>query len=157
MGRPTLRQVEDSFASLTIGTVKAIDESKRQRLFEGLAEREEQFKIEVTGRGEEFPSWSSVTLEFETVFVDATGQRDSEFDRPHFYYGAYVPVGGPVGLIACVTAWTTNDRNETTGCRLSIGAQATDVARTFSGELHAVFQGYGAPVNVYDAENLDVD
>lgn len=157
MGRPTLRQVDESFAALTIGTVRAIDEAKRQRMFEGLAEREEQLKIEVTGRGEEFPSWAYADIEFETVFVDATGQRDSDFDKPHFYYGAYVPIGGPIGLIACVTRWDTNDRGEVTGCRLAIGAQATDVASNFQGELHAVFQGYGAPADVYDSDSLDVE
>lgn len=149
MPRPETGQLERAIRSLTIGTVKAMDSRKVQRRLEGLTEREEEYQIEVSGRGEEFPSWSEVHIQFENVYVDATGQRDSDLIRPHFYYGAYVPVGGPIGLMACVTRWDVNSRNETTGCMLSIGAVATDVARKFRGELHAVFHGYGAPQDVY--------
>lgn len=157
MGRPTMRQVEESLASVTIGTVRSIEGAKAQRALEGLAEREEQLKIDVSGNAEEFTTWVEVEIEFETIFVDATGQRDSDFVTPHFYYGSYVPVGGPVGLVACVTEWVTNDRNETTGCTLAIGCQASDVARKFKGELHAVFQGYGVPVDDYGIEDFDVE
>lgn len=156
MGKPTMRNVDESFHSLTIGAVRSIESARAQRALEGLAEREEQMKIAVSGRAGEFSSWSEVEIEFETVFVNATGQRDSEFTTPHFYYGAYVPVGGPVGLIACVTEWKTNKRDETTGCVIQIGCQSSDVPRKFSGELHAVFQGFGVPADLYDMTNLDV-
>jgi hypothetical protein len=142
-------KLERAMNSLTVGTVQAMDRKKRDRLIEGLAEREEQFKIEVSGRGEEFPEWTKVELTFESVFVDGTGNRDSEFDRPVFTYGYYVPVGGPVGLDACITEWNVNDRSETTGCVMWIGARATDVARKFKAEIHAVFQGYGMPPDPY--------
>lgn len=152
-------RLERAFRGLLIGTVQRVEQAKRQRGLEGLAEREERYAIQVSGRGEEFPSWHEVHVRFGIEFVDATGQRDSWLTRPHFTYGATVEVGGPVGLHACVTRWDVTDRNEVTGCMLAIGAVATDVARKFRGELHACFQGYGAPaervygdVTQYDTE-----
>jgi hypothetical protein len=145
-------RLDRSIQALTLGRVRGESEAKRQRQLEGLAEREDQFSIAVTGRGEEFPAWTETHINFNVTFVDATGQRDVPFDRPHFTYGVYIEDGGPVGLLACVTRWDVNTRNEVTGCMLSIGAVATDYARTFRGELHARFQGYGAPVEAYGDE-----
>jgi len=142
-------QLENAMRGLTIGTVRALDNKKKDRLIEGLAEREEQFKIEVNGRAEEFPVWTKVEINFRNVFVDGTGQRDSDFDRPTYTFGYVVPVGGPVGMDACITAWNVNDRGETVGCVMWLGARATDVPRKFKAEVHAVFQGYGMPPDPY--------
>lgn len=144
-----LGQMDRTMHSLTIGAVKGMSYERTQRELEGLREYEDQFKIEIAGRGEEFPEWVEVHIKFNIDFVDATEQRDAPFDRPFFNYGAYIEQGGPVGIQACVTRWDVNDRNETTGCMLAVGAVATDVARSFSGELHARFQGYGAPTEAY--------
>jgi hypothetical protein len=134
---------------LTLGTIKRANDRKLQREFEGLMEREEQFQIDIFGRGEEFPSWTEVHLRFGLNFVDATGQRDSWLVRPQFTYGAFISRGGPVGILACITRWDVNQRRETTGCMLAIGAVASDFARSFTGELHATFQGYAAPSEAY--------
>lgn len=143
---------------LMIGTVKRMDSARAQRQLEGLQEYEERFAIDISGRGEEFPEWDEVHIKFGIDYVDATGQRDSWIVRPHFTYGAYIGHGGPVGIMACVTRWDINDRNETTGCMLSMGAVATDVARKFRGEVHACFQGYGAPTESYgDLTQFDHD
>lgn len=151
-------QMDRTFRGMTIGAVKAQNRAKAQRELEGLDEREDQFKIEVAGRGEEFPSWTQVHLNFTVEFIDADGQRDSDFDRPHFTYGVEITNGGPVGLIACVLRWDVGKKNQTTGCVLGIGAVATDVARKFSGSLHARFQGYGAPAEAYgDPSQYDVE
>jgi hypothetical protein len=150
-------RLDRTFKALNIGQVKGAAQRQRQRDLEGLLEYEDQFKIGVSGRGEEFPEWTSVRLKFNINFVDATAQRDMPYDRPHFTYGVFIERGGPVGLMACVTEWWTNNRNETLGCTLAIGAVATDVARTFQGELHARFQGYGAPVEQYgDPTQFDI-
>lgn len=145
--------------ALTIGTVKAMSRAQEQRALEGLMEREEQFKIAVSGVAEEFPGWSDpIEITFGTVFVDGTAHRDSPYDRPHFTHGAYIEEGGPVGLLGCIVEWITNDRNETLGCKLCIGPVATDVARTFKGEFHARFQGWGAPVDSYgDMSSIDAN
>jgi hypothetical protein len=144
--------LDRSLQSLTIGLPKGQSYRKTQQQLEGLQEFEDQFKIAISGRGEEFPAWQEVHVNFNITFVDATGQRDAPFDQPHFTYGVYISDGGPVGVLACVTRWDVNRRNEITGCMLGIGAVATDHARTFRGELHARFQGYGAPVEAYGDE-----
>lgn len=141
--------LDRSMRALHIGTVQGASQRRMQRELEGLAERQDQFLVPVVGRGEEFPVWSEVHINFNITFVDATGQRDVPFDRPLMTYGAVVEEGGPVGLLACVTRWDTNRRNEVTGCMLSIGAVATDHARSFRGELHVSFEGYGAPTEAY--------
>lgn len=142
---------------LTLGVMKAASRAKEQRELEGLAEIEEQIKVDVSGSAQEFPAWTQLRLEFDSVFIDASGQRDTEFDRPHFTYGAVVEKGGPTGLLACVTSWEVNDRDEVTGCILAVSAVSTDSARRFQGELHARFQGYGMPADAYGGmpEQLD--
>lgn len=142
-------KLQRSMKHLTIGTVKRMDAKRQDRIAEGLAEREEQFKIPVAGRGEEFPEWVKVELEFESVFVDATGQRHSDFEQPIITYGYTIERGGPVGVDVCLTEWNVNDRNETIGCVLWVGARATDIARKFRGEVHVIIQGYGMPPAPY--------
>jgi len=150
--------IAKSVRGLTLDVIQRTDRAKRQRELEGLRETEEQIKIDVRGRAEEFPEWSEVHVNFETLFIDASGQRDTEFDRPHFTYGAYIERGGPVGLLACITRWDVTPRDEVTGCILAVGAVSTDQARRFRGELHARFQGYGAPRDAYGGltEQLDL-
>jgi hypothetical protein len=142
---------------LTLGVLTHAQRAKEQRELEGLSEIEELVKVDVVGRAEEFPIWTQVHLEFETVFIDAAGQLDTEFDEPHFTYGAVVTKGGPLGLVACVTKWDKNDRGEVTGCILGISAISTDHGRKFQGELHARFKGYGMPADIYGGlgEQLD--
>lgn len=151
-------QLDRSMRALTIGNVKGQDQRKLQRTLEGLEEREEQFKIAVAGLGSEFPSWSEVHLTFGVEFIDGSGQRNSPFDKPHFTYGVEIEQGGPIGLVACITRWDVGKSNQTIGCMLSIGAVATDRNRKFRGSLHARFQGYGAPAEVYgDPSQYDVE
>lgn len=142
-------QVERLMRDVTLGTIRAMEYRREQSEIEGLREREAQFQVSISGRGEEFPSWTSVELEFETLFIDGRGQRDSELERPQFTYGVYVPRGGPVGVLACVTSWKLSDRNETIGATVGLGAVSTDVARKFSGQVHLTFQGFGCPADVY--------
>lgn len=152
-------QTARAVRGLTLGVLKASDRAKEQRQLEGLAQIEEQIKVDISGHAEEFPSWTELHLEFETVFIDASGQRDTEFDRPFFTYGSFVEIGGPVGILAQIRAWDVNDRNEVTGCVLAVSAVATDSARTFQGELHACFNGYGMPEDAYGGltEQLDTE
>lgn len=142
---------------LTLGVLSAAARLKAQRELEGLAEVEENIKVDVVGRAEEFPIWTQVFIEFETVFIDASGQQDTEFDRPHFTFGGVCEEGGPVGLLACVTQWEVNDRDEVTGCVLGVSAVATDHARKFRGELHARFQGFGMPADAYGGQTETLD
>lgn len=148
MGSP-----ERALASLTLDVLNRVERARVQRALEGLVEREEQFKIDVEGRAEEFPIWTDVHLKFGVIFIDATERRDSPYDTPHFTYGAEVEKGGPINITGCVTRWDINDRNEVTGCILAVGVSATDVSRNFRGKLHARFQGFGAPRDTYGEIN----
>lgn len=141
-------------ARIMLGTVTNLSKAQEEAEKDGLIERDEQFQIAVSGVAEEFVTWEEVSLRFGNLFTDATGQRDSDLERPHFTYGAETIVGGPVGLLACVTEWTTNERNETIGCKLGIGVLATDRATKFRGFVHANFQGFGLPRNTFIPEDV---
>lgn len=138
-----------AIASITLDVLNRVERARAQRDLEGLIEREEQFKIDIAGRAEEFAIWTEVHLNFGVIFVDGSEKRDSPYDRPHFTYGAETEVGGPIQIHGCVTRWDVNNRGETTGCMLSVGVAATDASRKFRGKLHARFQGFGAPRDIY--------
>lgn len=154
MPEPGLQRLERAFKGITIGAVKDFRSFDEMRKLDGLTETEEQLHIFVSGRAEEFAVWETVQLDFETVFVDATGQRDSPFDRPHFLYGAKVHTPDPVGIVACVMDWHTNDRNETVGAKVAIGVVGTDVAVSFKADVHVTFQGYGSPSVDFPPDDL---
>jgi hypothetical protein len=135
--------------ALTIGTVKDLAALEEQRRLDGLQEVEEQYQILVSGNAEEFAAWQYVEVRFGLVFIDGTGQRDSDLVRPHFTYGAEMFTATPVALQATVMEWVTNNRNETIGAKLAIGVMATDVATRFRAALHAAFQGWGQPANTF--------
>ena len=154
MPTPDQQALERSLKALRIGPVKDIQAIQKRAEQDGLIEREEQFQISVAGVAQEFYAWDTVQINFSTVFVDATGQRDSPFDRPHISVGAelYTPV--PVALLATVMGWKTNDRNETLGAKVAIGVSSTDRATKFRGSVHLTFQGFGQPSNTFADEEL---
>lgn len=146
-------RLDHAMQGLTIGVVKSVGDFLKQKDLEALREVEEQFQIEIEGRAEEFPVWDKIKLTFDTRFIDATGQRPSPFDRPHFHFGAEANTDtthDPVGIHAVVVNWYVNDRGETYGCTVAIGAVATDVSTKFQGRVHLTFQGWGAaPESIY--------
>lgn len=154
MAEPSLQRLERSFKTIRIGAVRDIEGMRKRAEADGLIEREEQVQVNVSGLAEEFIEWSETEIDFRTIFVDATAQRDSPFDRPHMSVGAelYTPV--PVALHAVVMSWKTNDRNETLGATVAIGASSTDQATKFRGSLHLTFQGFGQPLNTFDDGEL---
>ncbi|MDP3984106.1 MAG: hypothetical protein Q8Q52_03770 [Acidimicrobiia bacterium] len=150
MARPKGR-LEDALKGITIGAVRDLEDFRKLRELDGLNEIEEQVHLRFSGRAEEFASWATEDIEFANNFVDATGQRDSPFDRPHFTYGATLDTPTPTGVLVTVMSWRTNDRNETVGARVAIGVLATDLAVKVRGEVHLTFQGYGyAPTGMPD-------
>lgn len=159
MARPSVGRTEKVARDLTITVLKGAKKAEEAKLAEGLAETDEQLKLEIQGRAEEFPIWTILRIKFGTIFLAAPGQRDSDYDRPHFTFGYEVTEGGPIGIDACVTQWLVNDREETYGCKLAVGPRATDYATRFRGVVHANFQGYGAPIDVYGdmGEQMDID
>jgi len=154
MSGPQIQQMEKALKGLTIGTVQSMNEAADRAAKDGLIEREEQFQIEVSGTAEEFFDWSIAEIKFGTLFTNATGQRDSELEQPHFTYGASIITATPVGVLASVMEWIETDRKEIVGCKLAIGVAASDRHTKFRGFLHASFQGYGAPNNTFMPEDI---
>lgn len=149
--------VDKLVRSITLGVAKDMASRRAQKLLEGLMERSENFVIPISGYVGTTTKWSEMTLKFGTTFVNGEGQRDSQLTRPHISVGSYVPVGGPVVIEACVTAWDVSSKDETVGCTIMVGAHTTDERRKFEGELHVRFQGYGAPADPYgDPSMYDV-
>jgi hypothetical protein len=154
MPGPGLQKLERSFKALRIGSVRDMQRYQWRAEEDGLIERDEQVRIAVAGVAEEFFKWTEVALKFTTVFVDATGQRDSPHIRPHLSVGAEVYTPTPVALTATVMDWRTNDRNETVGARIAIGVSSTDLPTKFKGAVHLTFQGFGQPLNTFNDEDL---
>lgn len=136
---------------LTIGVVNDLQDFERLRKLDGLREIEQQVWIEVSGEAQEFASWQTVEIMFDQFFVDATGQRDSPFDRPHFTFGAVLDTPTPVGILATVMHYRTNQRGETVGAKVAVGVLATDRAVKLRGRVNLTFQGYAqAPTGTPD-------
>jgi hypothetical protein len=154
MPGPETQRIEKALKGITIGAAKDLRKAEERAYADGLIEREEQFQVAISGSAEEFLDWQIVELKFGTMFVDASGQRDSELERPHFTYGAEIETPTPVGILACVLEWLTTARNETIGCKLAIGVAASDRAVRFKGFLHANFQGFGQPRNSFMPEDI---
>lgn len=154
MSEPQIQRMERALKGLTIGTVQSLNDAADRAAKDGLIEREEQFQIEIGGTAEEFFDWSIAVVKFGTLFTNATGQRDSELEQPHFTYGASILTGTPVGVLASVMEWIETERKETVGCKLAIGVAASDRHTKFRGFLHASFQGFGQPNQTFMAEDL---
>lgn len=154
MAAPNLQKLERSFKAIRIGAVRDVQRIERRVRADGLIERDEQVQFGVSGLAEEFYKWQEVEAKFSTIFVNASGQRDSPFTRPHVAVGTELYTQTPVALAAVVMKWQTNERDETLGARVAIGVLATDQATKFRGAVHLTFQGYGQPLNTFNDEEL---
>lgn len=153
MADPGLQKLERSLKKIRIGSVRDMQRIQKKAEADGLIERTEQFHLAVSGLAEEFFDWNTVDINFATVFVDATGQRDSSFDRPNISVGSELYTPDPVAITGVVMGWKTNERNETLGAKVAIGVSSTDKATKFKGAVHLTFQGFGQPLNTFgDAE-----
>lgn len=151
MPEPDTNRLGKALQGLTIGVVNDLKDFERLRKLDGLREIEQQFWVEFSGKAEEFAAWKEVDLLFDQFFVDATGQRDSPFDRPHFTYGAVLDSPVPVGVLATVMSYRVNERGETVGAKVAIGVLATDHAVKMRGRVNLTFQGYAyAPTETPD-------
>lgn len=154
MPEPALQALDRAFKGLKIGAVKDLSKLQQKAEEDGLIERVEQFHLAVSGVAEEFVGWATQTIKFSTAFVNATGQRDSPFSRPHFTMGSELYTPTPVALHAVVMAWETTDRDETIGATVAIGVSSTDLSTKFKGAVHLSFEGYGQPLQTFDESEL---
>jgi hypothetical protein len=156
MPEPQGNRIEKAMKGLTIGTVEGLREAERDFKVDGLQEVEEQVWLDFGGRAEEFAAWATKDIEFSQHFVDATGNRDSPFDRPHFTYGVVLDSPTPVGVLVAVMYYRTNERNETIGATVAIGIASTDQSVNVKGRVNLTFQGYGQePSGLADEAGLE--
>lgn len=151
MPEPATNRLQRAFKGLTIGVINDYSDIQDRLRVDGLQEIEQQFWIDFSGLAEEFASFVEHDIEFEQRFVDATGQRDSPFDRPHFSFGAVLDSPTPVMVSAVVMSYVTNQRNEVVGARIAVGVAASDQAVNVRGRVNLTFQGFGqAPSGIGD-------
>lgn len=143
MPEPQGQRIQKALRSLSIGTITDMQAAQRRAETDGLREVEEQLWVDFSGRAEEFASWVEKEVEFVNHFVDATGNRDSPFDRPHFTFGVVIESPTPVHISAVVMSYVTNERNETVGAVIAIGVAASDLSVNVRGRVNLTFQGYG--------------
>lgn len=143
--------LQRTLTRMTIGVARELEARKKQNEYAALTEREQQFKVPISGIASFRAAWAEVELAFDIEFVIATGQRQSPFTEPLITFGYeltnYIE---PVAVVAHKKRWKKNDRLDVTGCTIAIGAwvpnDLTDDLTPWRGFLHVSVQGYGAPV-----------
>lgn len=143
MPEPQGQRIARAMKGLTIGTVEGLNKAEREFRVNGLQEVEEQVWVDFGGRAEEFAAWATTDVLFAQHFVDATGQRDSPFDVPHFTYGSVIQSPTPVAVFAAVMHYRKNERNETVGATIAIGVLSSDQSVNVKGRVNLTFQGFG--------------
>jgi hypothetical protein len=128
--------------NLTLGVAKGSLERDRRDREMGLSELEQQYQVQISGTAGTRWASSTVEVSFECPFYYAPGQRDSDFDRPQFWFGAETTVA--VAITAVVIDWQLDDDNgAVTGATVAIGVLAGG-AVPFTGFAHLTFQGFSA-------------
>jgi hypothetical protein len=120
----------------------------------GLQEAMQQFQLEFSGTAELTWGFASLNLVFDFPFYYAPGQRDPDFDRPHFWFGAVVNT--PIAVTAVVTAWSIDEDNGAViGATVHVGVCAATPGVAFDGVVHLTFQGFSALSE--GGQDIDVD
>lgn len=145
-----------SISNMTIGLARAASMRRHAADAYALAEREQQFQYNISGKVGTVPVEKLLTIPFDVVFLgDAGMQRDSQLGQPQVRSGFEI-ASGPAGLIpyAHVNQWVLDDDLNYTGAKVTVGVHAPAIAvegagavtsRSYRGVLHMSFQGYGAP------------
>lgn len=123
-----------------------------------LREFEQQLQIGVSGSATPEIGQLIIELDFDVAFTLATGQRNSLLEKPHVWFGFEQtkaaadgkPTDVAVMVGAAVTKWKQR-RLEIVGATVAVSVLAP-VAITFSGVLHATFQGLGVMQDEPDVE-----
>lgn len=132
-----------SISDLTLGASKARDRVIRRNKEMGLSEVMLQFQTPVSGTAAGSVGFATTTLTFDYNFYYAPGNRDSDLERPQFWFG--VEIDGEVFVSCAVTSWETDvDTGATTGATVRLGVMSGGDIADFTGVLHSTFQGFGA-------------
>jgi hypothetical protein len=143
--RTTPETIARSIRAMTIGTIKASNDRRDRYTTDGIGEIDQQVQITVTGKVGASITWGELDIAFTTPFINGSEDRDSPYTRPLFTYGSVVTSGGPLMMVCNVKRWKV-DEDYVLGAKLEIAIWAPGgYIRDYQGELHANFQGWGAP------------
>ena len=167
--------LQRSLANMTVHFHRAVEQRKHQADRYKICEREQQFQIEISGKGEIAPVEKQMTIPFDVFFIgDAGNQRAGTLSPPQLRTG-WEFSKRPTGLVvfAHVDSWTFDDALNYSGCLMTAGAHIVaplstatdptdptfnrptippDTDTGFVGVLHVSFQGFGG---VFDGEPGD--
>lgn len=147
-----------SIRRLAIDTVRDADARQRQVAGGAMLERDEQVQVKVSGRATDLPAWVTVDVAFDTVFTIATGNRQSNLQRPQVSFGYEITrtqrapniealsVYEGIFITAYVRDWVFDEGTHAiTGAQLAVGAYAPGDDLQFESFIHMTFQGLGSP------------
>lgn len=139
-GGVAMHRLERSIRALSTRPVRDLERKHARAAEDGLAEYDQQFQIPIRGTAASTLAWTEQRVDFETLFYDASEQRDSSYPVPQFTYGSVIESGAPAMIAACVVEWKRNRRQAIHAAIVAIGVLGDG---DFDGYLHATFQGYG--------------
>jgi hypothetical protein len=156
--------VARSIRRLAIDAHRHINQRKGQVDYGGMAEREEQFQIKLSGIAADYPAWATAFLPFETVFTPSNGRRQNTVQRPQVAVGYELISTGRVAqngtyvesvpegimLTGAVRGWHFGPSDVIDGADVSIAAFAPGDQINFVAFVHFTFQGFGTPNELTD-------
>jgi hypothetical protein len=92
-------------------------------------------------------AFTDFTITFQETLYYAPLQRNLKLEDPHVTFG-YQLDSGDAKITAYVKSWTMDDNANYVGAIVRVHVEQFEWAprSSFSGAVHATFQGYGVPV-----------
>jgi hypothetical protein len=145
-GRIRTNSLARSLQMLAINVVR--DDREREEAADPsrLAEGEQQFQIDVSGKATGVPDWQDGYLNFSEALFCLPGERDNPAEEPQMWWGVKLDSEIPVMFSVCVMEWNVDENDAFTGARVAVGAYSLSGDVEFRGRVHVTFQGYGTPV-----------
>lgn len=128
---------------VTLGVVKSTRAREQRDLEMGLAEIMQQFRVSFSGTVGTAWGFAATVVHFDFPFYYAPGQRDPDFDRPQFWYGAETDLHMAVSVV--VRGWELDPENDAVvGAGIAIGVCGAIADVPYTGVAHLTFQGFSA-------------
>lgn len=145
-GRVRTHSLQRSLAALAITVVREDRAREEAADPSRLAEGEQQFQIDMSGKATGVIDWQDGYLNFSEALFCLPGERDNPAVEPQFWWGVKLDSPIPVVFSVCVMEWNTDENEAFTGARVAVGAYSLGGDVEFRGRVHVTFQGYGTPV-----------
>lgn len=134
-------KLERALHELTVGVTHSMRKRDERDREMGLSEIMQQFQVRISGTGGSVFGFATVQIDFDYPFHYAPGQRDPDFARPQFWFGAECTPA--MAVSAVVSAWGDDPHNGATiSCNVDIGVAGPE--QSFEGVAHLTFQGFSA-------------